>query len=146
VLSLPVRVMFCAPAAAEDETETVTFEVAPGRIEAGLKLTVTPAGAEAVKATEFLAVPLAVTLSEKLVELPVSTVPLVEPAFRVKSTPAAVLAPPPQTLTSTAPSTDPNPVARLYEAPLALKPVTPGTVLLPERVAWNGLCAAFKSG
>jgi hypothetical protein len=38
-------------------------------------------------------------------------------------------------LTSIPPSTDPNPVARLYADPLAVKPVTPGTLLLPDGVA-----------
>jgi hypothetical protein len=39
-----------------------------------------------------------------------------------------------QPLTSNAPSTDPRPVARLYVAPSALNPSTPGTVLLPDGV------------
>ena len=44
-------------------------------------------------------------------------------------------APAPQLLTSTAPSTDPSPVARLYSPPLAVNPVTPGTLLFPDGVA-----------
>ena len=49
-------------------------------------------------------------------------------------------------LTSTAPSTEPSPVARLYAAPPAVNPVTPGTLLFPNCVAWNGLRGASSRG
>ena len=39
-----------------------------------------------------------------------------------------------QPLTSSAASTDPRPVARLYVAPSALNPPTPGTALFPDGV------------
>jgi hypothetical protein len=42
-----------------------------------------------------------------------------------------------QPLTNSAPSTEPRPVARLYVAPLAIKPVTPGTLFDPEGVGWK---------
>ena len=41
----------------------------------------------------------------------------------------------PQPFTSNAPSTDPSPVARLYSAPSAVNPATPGTLLFPDGVA-----------
>jgi len=44
-----------------------------------------------------------------------------------------------QLLTSNAASTDPRPVAMLYVAPVAGYPATPGTLLSPEGVEWNGL-------
>jgi hypothetical protein len=105
----------------------------PGTIDAGLKLTVTPAGAFAVNATAFLPAPLSVTLSVSVVVLPTCTVPVVAEGANAKSGPVAV--PPPHALTSSAPSTDPRPVARLNVPPLAVDPGTPGTLLLPEGVA-----------
>jgi hypothetical protein len=46
------------------------------------------------------------------------------------------------TLTSTLASTEPRPVARLNAAPEAVKPVTPGTELLPLGVGWKGFALA----
>ena len=89
--SVPVSVIDCAPADAVDPTVIVTVEDVPGVIDAGLKLTVTPDGAFAVKATAFFPAPLSVTFSVKLAVLPTCTVPLVdERELRTKSEPAFV--------------------------------------------------------
>jgi len=133
VASDPVNVTVCAPAAAEAATATVTVTVDPGKIVAELKLTVTPAGALAASVTLFFAVPLSVTLTVNVAVLPVSTVPLALEALSAKSALATTAAP--HSLTSNAPSTDPNPDARLNSLPFAVNPVTPGTLLFPEGVA-----------
>ena len=101
----------------------VTLADVPGVIDVGLKLTVTPVGAFAVSATAFLPVPLSVTLSVKVAVSLTCTVPVVAEAVSAKSGP--VLVPPPHAVTSSAPSTDPKPVARLYVPPLAVNPATP---------------------
>jgi hypothetical protein len=103
--------MVCTPAATVEPTAMVTVEEAPEANEAGLKLTVTPAGDLAVKATVFMALPLSVTPMVKVVEFPVCTVPLLAEALRVKSLLDA--APLPHALSKSAPSTEPRPVARL---------------------------------
>src|ERR1700761_6519396 len=122
--------MFFGPEAIVDAAVIVTVAVVPGAIEDGLMLPVKPAAAVAVSETLFLAVPLSVTLSVKEVVLPGSTVPWLVDGVRTKSIfGVVVLAPPPHAATSSEPSTDPNPVARLYGAPLAVKPLTPGTPL-----------------
>ena len=109
-------------------------------------LPVTPLGAVAVRETLFLAVPLSVTLSVKVIVLPAAIVPLLAEDASAKSIAGlGVLDPLPHSAASTVPSTEPRPVARLYDAPLAVKPVTPGTLLLPEGVVWNGFLFAFSS-
>lgn len=133
-LSEPVTVMLCARGVAVDPTASVTVAVIPGVIDAGLMLAVTPAGALAVSATAFLAEPPSVTPIVNVRVLPTSTAPDAADCVRAKSVLATPLDPAPQLLTSTAPSTDPRPVARLYAPPLAVKPVTPGTLLFPEGV------------
>lgn len=129
-----MMVTFCAPAVAVDPTVTVTVAEVPGVIDAGLIVAVTPAAACAVRETAFFAVPLSVTPTVKVTLLPVCAVPDLADWVMAKFAP--VVAPPPaaQLLSSTAPSTDPSPVARLYAAPLAVNPGTPGTLLLPEGV------------
>ena len=130
--------VLCAAGIAEPVV-TVTVAVVPGRMDAGLMLPVTPLGAAAVRETLFLAVPLSVTLSVKVIVLPAATSRywLRTPAQNL-SPGLVVLDPPPHSAASTVPSTEPRPVARLYDAPLAVKPVTPGTLLLPEGVAMEG--------
>src|SRR5580698_8373003 len=137
-------VMLCAPTAAVVATVSVTVAVVPGVIDDGLMLAVTPAGVFAVNATAFFAVPLSVTPTVNVTVLPVSAEPEVADCVIAKLT-LEVVAPAPHSLTSTAPSTDPRPVARLYSPPLAANPVTPGTLLLPEGVAWNGFFDALSS-
>src|SRR5580692_2723476 len=126
--------MLCAPAAAVVATVSVTVAVVPGMIDAGLMLAVTPTGVFAVSVTAFFAVPLSVTPTVNVTVLPVSAVPDDADCVIAKFT-LDVVAPAPHSLTSTAPSTDPSPVARLYSPPLAVNPVTPGTLLFPEGVA-----------
>lgn len=144
VLSLPVMTILFIPAAMTEAAITVTVAVVPGRIELGLILPDTPDGAVAVSETLLVPAPLSVTRSVKLVVLPASTVVPLEEAVNPKSM-VGLLPPPPQALASAAASTEPKPVARLYCAPLAVNPVWPGTLLLPEGVAWNGLLLAFDS-
>ena len=127
-------VTLCTPAAAVVATVSVTVAVVPGEIDAGLMLAVTPAGVFAVSVTAFFAVPLSVTPTVNVTVLPASAEPEVADCVIAKLMPELV-APPPHTRTSTAPSTDPSPVARLYSPPLAVNPVTPGTLLFPEGVA-----------
>ncbi len=111
----------------------VTVAVAPGAIDAGLMLAVTPVGVFVARATALLPLPASVTLTVNVPVLPTCTVPPVTDGVSAKS--GLVLSPPPHAFTSKAPSTDPKPVAWLYAAPLAVNPVTPGTLLLPEGVA-----------
>ena len=144
VLSLPVMTILLTPAAIAEAVVAVTVAVVPGRIEPGLMLPDTPDGAAAVSKTLLVPAPLSVTWSVKVVALPASTVPLAADADNPKSI-VVLLPPPPHAPASAAASTDPKPVARLYGAPLAVKPVWPGTLLLPEGVAWNGLLLAFDS-
>ena len=67
-------------------------------------------------------------------ELPCATATELDAALSVSVGCISVTPPPSQSLTSNAPSTDPRPVARLY-SPLAVNPVTPGTLLFPDGVA-----------
>lgn len=144
VLSLPVMTILFTPAAMVEAAVTVTVAVVPGRIELGLMLPDTPDGAVAVSKTRFAPAPLSVTRSVKIVVLPASTVPPLAEAANPKSI-VVLLPPPPHAPASAAASTEPKPVARLYCAPLAVNPVWPGTLLLPEGVEWNGLLLAFDS-
>jgi hypothetical protein len=106
--------MLFAPALVVDVVVIVTVAAVPGRIEEGLMVAVTPVGADAVRVTLFFAVPLSVTVSVNVVDLLANTVPLAADAVIAKSTLEPVPPdPPPQLCTSTAPSTDPNPVAML---------------------------------
>jgi hypothetical protein len=130
----PVTVTLCAPAAAVDPIVNVTVADAPGVIDAGLMVAVTPAGAFTVRETAFFAEPLSVTPTVNVADLPTCTVPDVTDCVKAKFALVVPLEPPPQLLTSSAPSTDPSPVARLYAPPLAVNPVTPGTLLFPESV------------
>ena len=132
--SEPVIEMACAPVVADDATERVTVAGVPGVMDAGLIFAVTPAGVLAVRTTAFFPAPLSVMLTVKVAALPASAVPLVAEGVIAKS---ALCGPPvagPHWSTSTAPSTDPSPVARLYSPPLAVNPVTPGTLLFPDGV------------
>jgi hypothetical protein len=86
-------------------------------------------------ATGFFAEPVAIGVTVKLVDLPCSSVPELAEACKVKSLPELPeLAADPHSLTISEALTDPRPVARLYVAPEAVKPVTPGTLLFPEGV------------
>jgi hypothetical protein len=144
VASVPVITMVFAPVVMVEAAVTVTVAVVPGAIAAGLMLPVKPGEAVAVRETLFFAEPLSVTLSVKEAVCPGSTVPWLLEEFRTKSILGAALAPPPHADTSNEPSTDPRPVARLYGAPLAVNPFTPGTLLLPEGVAWKGFLFALS--
>src|SRR6202041_1841395 len=136
--------MVLAPAAMVEPAVTVTVAFVPGRIDAGVMLPVNPLAAVAVKETLFFALPLSVTPSVNVVVLPASTVPLLFAGVSAKSMLGLVVPEPPfHSPASKVLSTEPRPVARLYGAPAAVKPVTPGTLLLPERVAWKGLLLAF---
>ena len=140
MLSAAVMTMWVAPLVIAEPAVTVTVAVVPGRMDAGLMLPVTPLGAVAVRETLFLAVPLSVTLSVNVIVLPAATVPLLAEDASAKSIAGlVVLDPLPHSAASTVPSTEPRPVARLYDAPRAVKPVTPGTLLLPEGVAMEGI-------
>jgi hypothetical protein len=78
------------------------------------------------------------TLKFTVPEAPCATTTELDAAVSVSvggCIPVTPPAPAPQLLTSTAPSTDPSPVARLYSPPLAVNPVTPGTLLFPDGVA-----------
>jgi hypothetical protein len=131
--------MFLAPEVMVDAAVMVTVAVVPGTMDAGLMLPVKPGAAVAVSETLFFAAPLSVTPSVKVVVLPGSRVPWVADGVSTKSIfGLLVLDPLPHSATSKDPSRDPRPVARLYAAPLAVKPLTPGTLLLPEGVAWKG--------
>jgi hypothetical protein len=144
VLSLPVMTILFTPAAMAEAAVAVTVAVVPGTIELGLILPDTPDGAVAVSETLLVPAPLSVTRSVKVVVLPASTVAPLAEAANPKSI-AVLLPPPPHAPASAAASTEPRPVARLYCAPLAVNPVWPGTLLLPEGVTWNGLLLAFDS-
>jgi hypothetical protein len=137
-----VTVTLCAPAAHVEATVNVTVALIPGVIDAGLIVAVTPVAAFTDRATAFFAAPLSVTPIVKVAVLPATTVPDVADCVNAKFKLGTAAAP--QLFTSNAPSTDPNPVARLYGPPLAVNPVTPGTVLFPEGVAWNGVVPAFN--
>jgi len=91
----------------------VTVAAVPGAIDPGCTATVTTLGAFAVSATAFLAAPLSVTLTVNAAVRPATTVAPVAEAVSAKSAPAASA---PHWLTSSAPSTEPRPVARLYSA------------------------------
>jgi hypothetical protein len=134
--------MLCAPVKDVEPTVNVTVALVPGVIDDGLIVAVTPVGAFTDRATAFFAAPLSVTPIVKVTVLPASTVPDVADCVNAKLELGTV--PAPQFFTSNAPSTDPNPVARLYGPPLAVNPVTPGTVLFPEVVAWKGIVTAFN--
>ena len=111
---MPVMTMFFAPDAMVGAVVNVTVAVVPGTIDAGLMLPVEPAAAVAVRKTLFLAEPLSVTLSVNVVVLPGSRVPWLAEGVSMKSIfEFVVLDPPPHSATSTDPSTDPRPVARL---------------------------------
>jgi hypothetical protein len=109
----PVTVIVCAPAAADDPTVKVIVAVVPGVMDAGLILAVMPDGTFAVSVTAFLAEPLSVAPTVNMTVLPTNTVPDADDWVREKLAPDAGLVPEPQLLTSSAPSTDPRPVARL---------------------------------
>ena len=149
VLSLPVMTILFTPAAMAAAAVTVTVAVVPGRIELGVMLPDTPDGAVAVSETGSVPAPLSVTRSVKVVVLPASTVAPLAEAANPKSI-VVLLSPLPHAPASAAASTEPKPVARLYCAPLAVNPVSPGTLLLPEGVGWNGLLlsldSAYKEG
>ena len=106
--------MFFVPGAMVEAAVIVTVAVWPGTIDDGLMLPVKPAVAVAVKETLFFAAPLSVTLSVNEVVLPGSRVPWLAEGVSTKSIfGLAVLNPLPHSDTSTDPSTDPRPVARL---------------------------------
>src|SRR5580704_2040348 len=114
VLSVPVTTMFFAPVAMVEGAVTVTVAVVPGRRDPGLMLPVKPAVAVAVNETLFWPVPLSVMLSVNEAVLPASTVPWLAEGVSTKSIfGLVVLNLLPHSFTSTAPSTDPRPVARL---------------------------------
>lgn len=108
-------------------------------------LAVTPVGSFPVSATAFLPAPLSVTATVNDTVLPTCAVPDAEDSVSAKSLLVVPPFPPLQALTSSAPSTEPSPVARLNAPPLAVNPVTPGTLLFPDGVAWNGFFAPFNS-
>ena len=110
-MSAAVSVTFLAPLV-DAPAVKVTVAVVPGEIDAGLTVAVTPAGALSVSATAVFPLPLSLTLTVNVVDLPGSTVPPLPEAVNTKSVFGAG-APAPQLLTSSAPSTDPRPVARL---------------------------------
>jgi hypothetical protein len=109
-----VMTMLFAPDAMVEGAVMVTVAVVPGTIDDGLMLPLRPAAAVAVRVTLFLAAPLSVTLSVKVVVLPGSTVPWLAEGVNTKSILGLdVLNPPPHSDASNEPSTDPRPVARL---------------------------------
>jgi hypothetical protein len=110
-----------------------TVALVPGVMDTGFIVAVTPAGAFTVSPTTFLAAPVSATLTVNVPVLPACTVPAGDDAVSAKSGPVAPT--PTHALTSREPSTDPNPVASLYVAPLAVNPITPGTLLFPDGVA-----------
>jgi len=140
-----VIVTLCVPIMAVEPAVSVTVAVVPGVIDAGLMMAVTPGGALIVKATALFAELLSVTPTVNVVFPPIKTVPDVADCDNVKFALVGPTDPVPQLLTSNAPSTDPSPVARLYALSPAVNPVTPGTLLFPESVSWNGLVDAFNS-
>jgi hypothetical protein len=78
--------------------------------------------------------PPVVAVNPSVAEPPWSTVTACAAAVRV-SVDGSVSASMPQPFTSNVPSTDPSPAARLYTAPVAVNPATPGTLLFPDGVA-----------
>jgi hypothetical protein len=92
---------------------TVTVALVPGVIEAGLNVAVMPAGTLAVSPTAVFAAPLSVTPIEKVRVFPTIAEPDVDDCVNAKLGPLTGLVPEPQLLRSTAPSTEPRPVARL---------------------------------
>jgi hypothetical protein len=145
VLSVAFTAIVLAPGEIVEEDVTVTVAVAPGKIDAGVMVPEIPLGAEATSDTAFLAVPVSVTAKVKVAVFPATSVPLVAEGLRIKSTLGLLVEPVLHTLTSPAPSTEPKPVARLYGALAATKPDTPGTLLLPDGVAWNGFLLALSA-
>src|ERR1700739_4678988 len=103
--------IFCAPVAAFELTATVTVAEWPVRREAGLMLTVTPAGALAVRPRALVPDPLETAETWKGVVLPCRPVPDAGDSFSVKSVvPLLLFVPDPHSLTSSAPFTEPRPV------------------------------------
>ena len=109
----PVTTTLCAPDDAVEAAVSVTVAVVPGTMDAGLMLAVTPVPAFTVSVTAFLAEPLSVTATVKVDDLPARSEPDVADCVSAKLAPAAGVEAVPQPLTSSAPSTDPKPVARL---------------------------------
>jgi hypothetical protein len=111
--------------------------VVPGVIDVGEIATVTPVALFAVSAIALFPLPLSVTLTVNFAVPPVCADPEPADSLNAKST-LVVVNGLPHWFTSSAPSTEPNPVARLYVPLLAVNPVTPGTLLFPVGVEWNG--------
>jgi hypothetical protein len=126
--------MVCVPAIAVEPTETLTVAVPPGAIDPGEIEIVTPDPLFAVNATALFPLPLSVTLTVNFPLPPACTEPELADSLNAKST-LVVVNGLPHSFTSIAPSTEPSPVARLYVPPLAVNPVTPGTLLFPDGVA-----------
>jgi hypothetical protein len=129
--------MDCTPAEAVEPIVSVTVAVVPGVIDVGEIVTLTPDALFADSAIAFFPLPVSVALNVNFAVAPVCAEPELADSLNAKSTLVGVNGLP-QSFTSTAPSTDPSPVPRLYVPPLAVNPVTPGTLLLPEGVGWNG--------
>ena len=127
----PAMTTSCIPGSIPASAVTVTVTGSPGSTVDELKPTLRPAGTDALRLTAFCAEPLSVTPIVKLAGSPASAVPPIAEAVIVKS---AELDAVPQSFTSSAPFTEPRPVARLYAAPVAVNPLTPGTLLFPEGV------------
>ncbi len=134
----PVTTTVPLPGVALVATAIVTVDVCPGFTLVGFIVTVTPVGAFAVSCTLPVKPPCPVKLNVRLALLPGSTLSLVAALVIAKPAGVPVLPPFGQFVTSTFASTEPNPVARLYAAPPAVNPCTPGTLLLPFGVAWKG--------
>ena len=114
-------------------TASVAVLLAPALTVAGLKLRLTPLGVLAVRATDPAKPLTPVTAMVNVADLPGSNDSVVTDGLSVK--PGWVAPALGHPSTSRLASTEPRPVARLYAAPLAMKPMTPGTELLPVGVA-----------
>jgi len=108
---VPVSTIFETPAATEAPTLTVTVTLVPGRALAGDTLKETPANPAALIVTESLNPPVAPTATVKLDFLPGAT--LMEATEGVSEKPFTGASAEGHALASTAPSTEPSPVARL---------------------------------
>ena len=130
---VPVIVIVELPAANVDETVKVAVTELPAFALAGEKLSVTPAGTFAARPTLPLNPFVPAIAIVKVVDLPCCKLAELSDGVIVKLGTAAG-AEVGHSVTSRFASTEPSPVARLNVPPLAVKPFTPGTVLLPDGV------------
>lgn len=89
---VPAMAMLAVPRVADDDTETVAVELAPGVTLAGLKLTETPLAAVAFSATGSVYPLLAETATVNVAVLPWTMLRAVEPGFKVSAGAATVTA------------------------------------------------------